>query len=416
VCIFALACSSQAAWVINDSDSTNRTEHINATISNNITLTNKNTAIYTDRNSPIGELTINEGVTIQVNKNNGKGIEINTGNGGTQVNNITNNGHINTKGTGISINDRSSAETITVGANGSITSAGGNAIYVGNGSRVNHIDIQGATTGSGGIINRGTIGVNGTTTQPNGIKVTGSITSRNNNVAAIENRGTINGGIDVEGTLTGGTSSSYWGFHTSILNYKTINGGIKVGKDAVLNGGIINVQLWDGPASITGDITVDGTINMNGRGSAINNGYMGTVNGNIIVGENGKLGGNIWNQNQITGKIEVKGKVDGRIVNRNGGSNIGESIIISGGTVTQDITNEGTVGQKIEVTNNSNVGSIQNTGTVTQKIEVTQNSTIQNGITNTNTINGIDITNSTIGGNIVNSGSNASTGAINITN
>ncbi|EAL3915253.1 hypothetical protein A0Y86_08680, partial [Campylobacter upsaliensis] len=437
VCIFALACSSQAAWVINDSDSTNRTEHIDATISNNITLTNKNTAIYTDRNSPIGELTINEGVTIQVNKNGGKGIEINTGNNGTAVNNITNNGHIHTKGTGISINDRSSAETITVGANGSITSANGNAIYVGNGSRVNHIDIQGATTGSGGIINRGTIGVQTTTTQPNGIKVTGSITSKNNRAAAIENTGTINGGINVEGTLTGGTSSSYWGFHTSILNYKTINGGIKVGENATLNGGILNVQLNNGPASITGDITVDGTINMNGRGSAINNGYMGTVNGNIIIGENGKLGGNIWNQNRITGKVEVKGTLTGEIRNRNNGSMIEQGIIVSGGTITNGIKNEGTVKQNIKVENSgnlqgqgivnqgkvegnvqiqgSNVTNIQNTGTVTQKIEVTQNSTIQNGITNTNTINGIDITNSTIGGNIVNSGTNASTGAINIT-
>lgn len=103
--------------------------------------------------------------------------------------------------------------------------------------------------GSGGIINRGTIGVQ-TTTQPNDIKVTGS----NNRAVAIENTGTINGGINVEGTLTGGTSSSHWGFHTSILNYKTISGGIKV----------------------------DGTIYMSS--SAINNGYMGTVNGNIIVG------------------------------------------------------------------------------------------------------------------------------------
>ncbi|EAI4339352.1 hypothetical protein A0Z29_03150, partial [Campylobacter upsaliensis] len=414
--ISALYSPLSANWVINQSDSSQTTNSIEATITNDITLNSKNTAIWTQSSGSgqLGSLTINDGVTIQVNKNGGKGIEINTGRNGTSVNNITNNGHINTRGTGISINDRSSAETITIGANGSITSAGGNAIYVGNSSRVNHIDIQGATTGSGGIINRGTIGVQ-TTTQPNGIKVTGSITSNRNNLSAIENTGTINGGIDVTGTLTGGTGSSHWGFHTSILNYKTINGGIKVGKDATLNGGILNVQLWNGPASITGDITVDGTINMNGRGSAINNGYMGTVNGNIIVGENGKLGGNIWNQNRITGKIEVKGKVDGRIVNRNGGSNIGESIIISGGTVTQDITNEGTVGQKIEVTNNSNVGSIQNTGTVTQKIELTQNSTIQNGITNTNKINGIDIANSNIGGNIVNSGTNANTGNISIT-
>ncbi|EHV9439325.1 autotransporter domain-containing protein, partial [Campylobacter upsaliensis] len=414
--ITALYSPLSANWVINESDSGNRTETIDAIISNDITLNNKNTAIWTQSSGSgqLGSLTINDGVTIQVNKNSGKGIEINTGNGGTRVNNITNNGVISTRGTGISINDRSSAETITIGTNGSITSAGGNAIYVGNSSSVNHIDIQGATTGSGGIINRGTIGVSGTS-NPNGIKVTGSIVSTNNRAAAIENTGTINGGIDVTGTLTGGTGSSHWGFHTSILNYKTINGGIKVGKDATLNGGILNVQLWNGPASITGDITVDGTINMNGRGSAINNGYMGTVNGSIIVGENGKLGGNIWNQNRITGKIEVKGKVDGRIVNRNRGSNIGESIIISGGTVTQDITNEGTVGQKIEVTNNSNVGSIQNTGTVTQKIELTQNSTIQGSITNTNKINGIDIANSNIGGNIVNSGSNANTGAINIT-
>ena len=105
--------------------------------------------------------------------------------------------------------------------------------------------------GSGGIINRGTIGVQ-TTTQPNDIKVTGS----NNRAVAIENTRTINGGINVEGTLTRGTNSSHWGFHTSILNYKTISGGIKV----------------------------DGIIHMSGCGSVINNGYMGTVNGNIIVG------------------------------------------------------------------------------------------------------------------------------------
>ncbi|EEU7814991.1 hypothetical protein HEE88_001855, partial [Campylobacter upsaliensis] len=420
-------------------DSTNRTEHINATISNNITLTNKNTAIYTNRSSPIGTLTINEGVTIQVNKANGKGVEINTGNGGTRVNNITNNGSINTKGTGISINDRSSAETITVGANGSITSAGGNAIYVGNSSRVNHIDIQGATTGSGGIINRGTIGVNGTS-QPNGIKVTGSINSSNNRAAAIENIGTINGGIDVEGTLTGGKNATHWNFYTAIQNYKTINGGIKVGKDAVLNGGIINVQTNFGPASITGNVEVAGTISMaGGRGSAINNGYQGTINGDIIVKDTAKITGNIWNQNQVTGKIEVSGYVDGRIVNRknnSGTGQIGKGIVISGGTITQDITNEGRVTENIQITNgnvqgngiinsgtvgqnisiqSSNVTNIQNTGTVTQKIELTQNSTIQGSITNTNTINGIDIANSTIGGNIVNSGQNASTGNISIT-
>ncbi|EAJ5546977.1 S-layer family protein, partial [Campylobacter upsaliensis] len=438
--ITALYSPLQAAWVINDSDNNQRTEHIDATISSNITLNNRNTAIYTNNNDAIGTLTINEGVTIQVNRNGGKGIEINTGRNGTSVNNITNNGVINTRGTGISINDRSSAETITIGANGSITSASGNAIYVGNSSSVNHIDIQGATTGRGGIINRGTIGVSGTS-NPNGIKVTGSIISSNNRAAAIENIGTINGGIDVEGTLTGGKNATHWNFYTAIQNYKTINGGIKVGKDAVLNGGIINVQTNFGPASITGNVEVAGTISMaGGRGSAINNGYQGTIDGDIIVKDTAKITGNIWNQNQVTGKIEVSGYVDGRIVNRknnSGTGQIGKGIVISGGTITQDITNEGRVAEDIQITNNgnvqgngiinsgtvgknisiqsSNVTNIQNTGTITQKIEVTQNSTIQNGITNTNKINGIDIANSQIGGNIVNSGSNANTGAINIT-
>ncbi|WP_270988709.1 hypothetical protein [Campylobacter upsaliensis] len=440
--ITALYSPLSANWVINESDSGNRTETINAIISNDITLNNKNTAIWTQSSGSgqLGSLTIDGDVTIQVNKNGGKGIEINTGRSGTSVNNITNNGVINTRGTGISINDRSSAKTITVGANGSITSANGNAIYVGNGSRVNHIDIQGATTGSGGIINRGTIGATGTS-QPNGIKVMGSIISNNNRAAAIENIGTINGGIDVEGTLTGGKNATHWNFYTAIQNYKTINGGIKVGKDAVLNGGIINVQTNFGPASITGNVEVAGTISMaGGRGSAINNGYQGTINGDIIVKDTAKITGNIWNQNQVTGKIEVSGYVDGRIVNRknnSGTGQIGKGIVISGGTITQDITNEGRVAENIQITNNgnvqgngiinsgtvgqnisiqsSNVTNIQNTGTVTQKIELTQNSTIQGSITNTNRINGIDITNSNIGGNIVNSGSNANTGAINIT-
>ncbi|EKC9554948.1 hypothetical protein OQK14_001683, partial [Campylobacter upsaliensis] len=427
VCIFALACSSQAAWVINKSDSQQETQHIDTTISNDIILNNKNTAIYTDRSSPIGNLTIDNGVTIQVNKNNGKGIEINTGNNGTAVNNITNNGHIRTKGTGISINDRSSAETITVGANGSITSAGGNAIYVGNGSRVNHIDIQGATMGSGGIINRGTIGVQ-TTTQPNGIKVTGSIISGNNRATALTNQGTIHGGINIDnGTLTGGKQGVNGSFYVAIHNNGgTINGGIKVGQGSTLNGGIMNYASgWGAHSTLNGGIEVAGTIN--GTNIGIQNSF-GTINGDVKITETGSMTGNIWNQTTINGKVEIKGTLTGEIRNRNNNSQsmITGGIIVSGGTITNGIKNEGTIQQNIKVENGgklqgqgifnqgkvegnvqiqgSNVTNIQNTGTVTQKIEVTQNSTIQNGITNTNKINGIDITNSTIGGNIVNSG------------
>ncbi|EPU7736348.1 beta strand repeat-containing protein, partial [Campylobacter upsaliensis] len=392
--ITALHSPLQAAWVINKSDSQQETQHIDTTISNDIILNNKNTAIYTDRSSPIGNLTIDNGVTIQVNKNGGKGIEINTGNGGTQVNNITNNGHINTRGTGISINDRSSAETITIGANGSITSANGNAIYVGNSSRVNHIDIQGATTGSGGIINRGTIGVQ-TTTQPNGIKVTGSITSGNNRATALTNHGTIYGGINIEngGTLTGGRQGVNNALYVAIHNNGgTINGDIKIGEGSTLNGGIMNYASYHGGFSrLNGNIEVAGTIN--GTNIGIQNSF-GTISGDVKITDRGKVTGNIWNQGTIEGKIEIKGKVDGLIANRPTGV-IKKDIEVSGGTITNNISNWGMIEAGIKVENGANItGDIYN------------EKTIQNGI---------DIANSQIGGNIVNSGSNANTGNISIT-
>ncbi|EJW3048013.1 autotransporter domain-containing protein [Campylobacter upsaliensis] len=394
--ISALYSPLSANWVINQSDSSQTTNSIEATITNDITLNNKNTAIWTQSSGSgqLGSLTINEGVTIQVNKANGKGIEINTGRNGTSVNNITNNGVINTKGTGISINDRSSAETITVGANGSITSAGGNAIYVGNSSRVNHIYIQGATTGSGGIINRGTIGVNGTS-QPSGIKVTGSINSNNNRATALTNHGTIHGGINIEngGTLTGGRQGVNNALYVAIHNNGgTINGGIKVGEGSILNGGIMNyASYYGGFSRLNGNIEVAGTIN--GTNIGIQNSF-GTIKGDVKITDKGKVTGNIWNQGTIEGKIEIKGKVDGLIANRPTGV-IKKDIEVSGGTITNNISNWGTIEAGIKVENGANItGDIYN------------EKTIQNGI---------DITNSNIGGNIVNSGTNASTGAINIT-
>ncbi|EHQ1324273.1 S-layer family protein, partial [Campylobacter upsaliensis] len=396
--ISALYSPLSANWVINQSDSSQTTNSIEATITNDITLNNKNTAIWTQSSGSgqLGSLTINEGVTIQVNKANGKGIEINTGRrNGTAVNNITNNGVINTKGTGISINDRSSAETITIGANGSITSTGGNAIYVGNNSRVNHIDIQGATTGSGGIINRGTIGVQTTTTQPNGIKVTGSITSKNYRATALTNHGTIHGGINIEngGTLTGGRQGVNNALYVAIHNNGgTINGGIKVGEGSILNGGIMNyASYYGGFSHLNGNIEVAGTIN--GTNIGIQNSF-GTISGDVKITDKGKVTGNIWNQGTIEGKIEIKGKVDGLIANRPTGV-IKKDIEVSGGTITNNISNWGTIKAGIKVENGANItGDIYN------------EKTIQNGI---------DIANSQIGGNIVNSGSNANTGAINIT-
>ncbi|EAW7619026.1 hypothetical protein FG184_09555, partial [Campylobacter upsaliensis] len=233
------------------------------------------------------------------------------------------------------------------------------------------------------------------TSQPNGIKVTGSITSGNNRAVAIENRGTIYGGINIDnGTLIGGTHISGWyPYNASIHNRGGTIYGIKIGKDAVLNGGILNFDDTNANtrSNIKGNIEVEGTIIS--KTASILSAY-GMIEGDVLIKETAKLTGDIWNQDKITGKLEIKGNINGSVMNRANG-NMMKGIIVAGGNITKNINNIGQIQSKIEIKENSHIlGDIYN------------GKTIQNGI---------DITNSTIGGNIVNSGTNASTGAISIT-
>ncbi|WP_213356961.1 beta strand repeat-containing protein, partial [Campylobacter vulpis] len=397
-CIFALACYSQADWVINTSDTANTTNSIDATISNNITLNNKNSAVYTTTSGSgqMGSLTINDGVTISSNKNDGKGIIIN---GGTQVNNITNNGTINAHGQGIEVNRNARVETITIGATGILSSTNRRAIIVNTGGQVNHIDVQGSITGGRGVFNSGTIGVNGTgTSSPNGIKVTGSIMSSDNSAAAIENHGTINGGIDIEsGTLTGGRNATQWrSYYISVYNHKMLNGSIKVGENATLMGGIANANPYgqNGVAVLNGNIEVAGKIYTDRASQYDIFNIFATINGDIIIKDTATLSNGIWNQGVINGKIEVDGTINTQgghsgVYNLNN-STVSQGIVIKeNAKIKTKVTNRGTISANgIEVKGQVG-GAVDNQGgTITGDVKIESTGKVGGGIHNSGTING----------------------------
>ncbi|MBS4331967.1 hypothetical protein, partial [Campylobacter vulpis] len=345
----------------------------------------------------MGSLTINDGVTISSNKNDGKGIIIN---GGTQVNNITNNGTINAHGQGIEVNRNARVETITIGATGILSSTNRRAIIVNTGGQVNHIDVQGNITGGRGVFNSGTIGVNGTgTSSPNGIKVTGNITSTSESAAALGNGGTINGGIDIQsGTLTGGRNATQWrSYYISVYNHKMLNGSIKVGENATLMGGIANANPYgqSGVAVLNGNIEVAGKIYTDSRASQydIFNIYA-TINGNIIIKDTATLNNGIWNQGVINGKIEVDGTINtqgghsGVYNQRN--STVSQGIVIKeNAKIKTKVTNRGTISANgIEVKGQVG-GAVDNQrGTITGDVKIESTGKVEGGIHNSGTIKG----------------------------
>ncbi|MBJ6810145.1 beta strand repeat-containing protein, partial [Campylobacter upsaliensis] len=210
-----------------------------------------------------------------------------------------------------------------------------------------------------------------------------------------------------------------------VNGYNANGSSIAVGQNGkessitIEEGGKLNGRIYTRAAKIK-DIIINGSIGAGPSNASIIN-FRGTKIEKIEVGRTGVLEGGIinsWFKNvgvasgeSTINNIDIKGEVKGGIKNQSGAM---QAISITG-SVSGGIQNDDTMDTlKIE-SGGSVSGDISNTGTVTQKIELTQNSTIQGSITNTNRINGIDIANSNIGGNIVNSGTNASTGAINIT-
>ena len=245
------------------------------------------------------------------------------------------------------------------------------------------------TIKSGATVNSGKPQVNGY--NANGSSIAVGQNDKKESSITIEQGGKLNGriytraakikDIIINGSIGAGPSNA------SIINFRgTTIEKIEVGQTGVLEGGIIN-SWFNGQGVASGKSKID----------------------NIDI--KGEVKGGIKNQSGTMQTITITGSVSGGIQNDD---TMGTLKIENGGSVSGDIINNKTM-QNISVNNGTVNNNIQNTGTVTQKIELTQNSTIQGSITNTNRINGIDIANSQIGGNIVNSGTNANTGNISIT-
>ncbi|EDP8374252.1 hypothetical protein G3L05_001630, partial [Campylobacter upsaliensis] len=289
-------------------------------------------------------------------------------------------------------------------------------ILTGNNASIDTLNINGTIVGSnnlGGLNNQNgrinTINVAQGGNIQRGVRNSGTMQT-----LTISGGGQVQGGVNNSGTLT-----------TLNLN----NGG-------TINGGINNNRTM-GSISVS-DSTVNGGINNSNANSTLNNITVetgGNVNGGIHNGNtNSRINGNVTIKGNVTGKVTNAGTITNNITISDGGtidaSNVNDpqNAIDNSGTIqgkievvgqnshlNKNIKNSGSINQGIEIKDNAVIVGVDNSGTV-DSVKVENNANITGDIYNEKTIqNGIDITNSNIGGNIVNSGSNASTGAINIT-
>ncbi|OSM59252.1 hypothetical protein BJH55_08180 [Campylobacter jejuni subsp. jejuni] len=192
--------------------------------------------------------------------------------------------------------------------------------------------------------------------------------------------------------------------------------GIRLDNGASLSGEMIlsgegsrveggrGVGILNRSGKIEGSITIkDGATVTATSNRAIANSGSGSITGGITVsGKNTKLEGNIINTgNASIGsdiKIEGGAKVEGGLVNQGNGS-ISGSVQVSGGSSIDSITNEGNgaISGSITVDKNSKLDSITNTST--------SSTGISGSITN-NSDNKLEISNSgNIGGKIESTGS-----------
>ncbi|EOX2646736.1 hypothetical protein ACPETF_001905, partial [Campylobacter upsaliensis] len=189
-----------------------------------------------------------------------------------------------------------------------------------------------------------------------------------------------------------------------INGYKASGSSIAVGQNGkessitIEEGGKLNGRIYTRAAKIK-DIIINGSIGAGPSNASIIN-FRGTTIKKIEVGQTGVLEGGIINSwfngqgvasgNSTIDNIDIKGEVKGGIKNQSG--------------TMQTISITGSVS-----------GGIQNDDTMsTLKIE--NGGSVSGDIINNKTMQSISVSNGTVNGNIVNSGSNASTGAINITN
>ncbi|WP_270986741.1 beta strand repeat-containing protein, partial [Campylobacter upsaliensis] len=289
-------------------------------------------------------------------------------------------------------------------------------ILTGNNASIDTLNINGTIVGSSryGGLNNQSGRINAINVAQGGNIQQGVRNSGTMQTLTISGGGQVQGGVNNSGTLT-----------TLNLN----NGG-------TINGGINNNRTM-GSISVS-DSTVNGGINNSNANSTLNNITVetgGNINGGIHNGNtNSRITGNVTIKGNVTGKVTNAGTITNNITISDGGtidaSNASDpqNAIDNSGTIqgkievagqnsnlNKNIKNSGSINQGIEIKDNAVIVGVDNSGTV-GSVKVENNANITGDISNQNTItNGVTIANSNIGGNIVNSGSNANTGNISIT-
>ena len=239
------------------------------------------------------------------------------------------------------LNGGATMDRLEVTATNSLNNTGSGAAVVVDGAGSIIRTIVNAGTIDGNIETRDTASIgNGS---DNGIENSGTIEGRIVNAGTIQkinSTGTINGGIDNTGTISGG------------VNLTTVNGGTS------------SAYSSTGTGSLTGGITIDGTVTSDndtisiGTGSSLDD--LTVTNGGNLESTHANATNAIKVEGEVTGTIKTEGT----------------------GTITGNINNEGTV-NKIELTSQTSTGNVYSSaaGTLTDYEVVTGGTVSSSGAT-----------------------------------
>ncbi|AXP08981.1 hypothetical protein A2J15_004580 [Campylobacter hepaticus] len=265
----------------------------------------------------------------------------------------------------------------------------------GSGSRsVGQIIVAGEVSGKeGGIVNEGTIKASDNTAII--VKESGSITSSNGK-SAIVNKGSIEGDIKIQGTLSSIENSST--IKGNITNNGSNNLEIKNQNSAKIEGNLFNTGKGkltiENQNNGSSTATISGNIANTGDGSLMLN-NSSTLTGNIYNYGSGKL--TIENQtNTQNGNTSISGYVAnigmGQLELMNNASISGSAYNIGGGSLMlnnsstlKSVYNYGSGDLKIENKNSATINSIMNQGS--GNVILDNSATITQGITNQGTGN-----------------------------
>ncbi|XGQ69353.1 hypothetical protein AB9T38_03870 [Campylobacter hepaticus] len=275
-----------------------------------------------------------------------------------------------------------------------------NSNGTGKDNTVGQIIVAGEVKGGseGGIVNEGTIKASDNTAII--VKESGSITSSNGK-SAIVNKGSIEGDIKIQGTLSSIENSST--IKGNITNNGSNNLEIKNQNSAKIEGNLFNTGK--------GKLTIENQ--NNGSSTATISGYIAnTGDGSLMLNNSSTLTGNIYNYG--SGKLTIENQTN----TQNGNTSIsgyvanigmGQLELMNNASISGSAYNIG--GGSLMLNNSSTLKSVYNYGSGDLKIENKNSATI-NSIMNQGSGNVILDNSASITGSITNQG----TGNLMITN